>query len=251
MTVDDTGPGTKPPGGMSLEALQAICRAARRADCGTCPAMAPEECVYTTGPVSTPVTACTPVRPVRGYHMSRLQRAAGTGLILAAALAAVTAGLTPGAVVWDDGSAPRSAPGPEPLGPFETEREADKVPAVRAIYEATRASTRRGVMGERSHQLLDYACTAAGVELGQYDHRILLWMAGWEPQVCAVVAGLISRANRSSGFTAADLATVRQALADASAWRTWRTEGDRAADTDLAAAYEQLLRRLVTGQEDL
>lgn len=47
----------------------------------------------------------------------------------------------------------------------------------------------------------------------------------------------------------AGLAIVRQALADASAWRTWRTGGDRDADTAQAAAYEQLLRRLVTGEE--
>lgn len=47
----------------------------------------------------------------------------------------------------------------------------------------------------------------------------------------------------------AGLATIRQALADASAWRTWRTEGDRDADTALAASYEALLRRLaVTGE---
>jgi hypothetical protein len=211
--------------------------------------MALDECVYTTGPVSTPVMPGTPMRPVRGYHVSRLRCAAGTGLITAADLAAVTAGLAPGAVVWDDGSASRPAPGQAPLGPFETERDASEIPAVREIYTAARASSRRGVMAERSYQLLEDACTAGGVELGQYDHRILLWMAGWEPQMCAVVAGLISRANRNSGFTAADLATVCQALADASAWRTRCTEGDRTADTDRAAAYEQLLRHLVTGQE--
>jgi hypothetical protein len=45
----------------------------------------------------------------------------------------------------------------------------------------------------------------------------------------------------------ADVDVVRQALADASAWRTWRTGSDHAADVGQAAAYEQLLRRLVTG----
>jgi hypothetical protein len=61
----------------------------------------------------------------------------------------------------------------------------------------------------------------------------------------------------------ADLGLVRQALADASAWRAWKAEGadcgdcdrldpgrcvDHAADDELAAAYEDLLRRLaVTG----
>jgi hypothetical protein len=59
----------------------------------------------------------------------------------------------------------------------------------------------------------------------------------------------------------ADLDLVRQALADASAWRAWKAEGagcgdcdrldpgrctDHAADDELAAGYEDLLRRLVT-----
>ena len=80
-------------------------------------------------------------------------------------------------------------------GPFETERQAAELSEVRAIYEAMHASKRRGVMGERSRQLLDEACTAAGVELGAYDKVILDWLAGWTPEICAVVAGLISRAH--------------------------------------------------------
>ena len=31
--------------------------------------------------------------------------------------------------------------------------------------------------------------------MGAYDRRILAWLAGFEPQTCAVVAGLITRAN--------------------------------------------------------
>lgn len=49
------------------------------------------------------------------------------------------------------------------------------------------------------------------------------------------------------GLSPADISVVRQALADASAWRKWRTGSDRAADVGKASAYEQLLRRLVTG----
>ena len=60
-------------------------------------------------------------------------------------------------------------------------------------------------------------------------------------------------------FEAADLDVVRQALADASAWRAWKAEGagcedcqrldpgrcaEHAADDEMAAAYEALLRRL-------
>lgn len=47
----------------------------------------------------------------------------------------------------------------------------------------------------------------------------------------------------------AGMGVVRQALADASAWRACRTGGDRAADAAQAAAYEVLLRALVTGTE--
>jgi hypothetical protein len=116
------------------------------------------------------------------------------------------------------------APSPRPgiIGPFETDREAASCrPSAPSM--TPRASTRREVMGERNHQLLEETFTASGVELGAYDHRILLWMASWEPEIYAVVAGWVAWANRDSSFTAAELATIRQALADASAWRLWRT----------------------------
>jgi hypothetical protein len=82
-------------------------------------------------------------------------------------------------------------------GPYETEAQARE--AVRAIYEAAHATSRRGVMAEGNHKLLEDACRVAGVQLGAYDHRILTWLAGWEPQTCAVVAGLISRAAAHPG----------------------------------------------------
>jgi hypothetical protein len=47
----------------------------------------------------------------------------------------------------------------------------------------------------------------------------------------------------------AEASVICQALADASAWRMRRTEGDRGADTELATAYEALLRRLVVSGE--
>jgi hypothetical protein len=79
-------------------------------------------------------------------------------------------------------------------GPYQTEAQARQRPEVRAIYDAVQADRRRGVMAEGSHRLLEEACTAASVELGAYDRRILAWLAGWEPQTCAVIAGLITRA---------------------------------------------------------
>lgn len=78
-------------------------------------------------------------------------------------------------------------------GPYETEAQARA--AVARVYDAARASSRRGVLTEGSHRLLCDALSAAGVEADAYDHRILLWLAGWSPEVCAVVAGLVGRAS--------------------------------------------------------
>ena len=86
-----------------------------------------------------------------------------------------------------------------PLGPFETEVQAREHIKVRQIYEAFQATRRPGLMDERNHRLLCEALTAAGVDLGHYDHRVLLWMAGWEPEACLVVAGLITRAHQARG----------------------------------------------------
>ena len=49
-------------------------------------------------------------------------------------------------------------------------------------------------MAPHNHRMLCEEALAARVELGAYDHRILAWLSGWEPQVCAVVAGMILRA---------------------------------------------------------
>ncbi len=38
--------------------------------------------------------------------------------------------------------------------------------------------------------------TAAGVELGAYDHRIVNWLAGWDWSTVAIVASLIRRATQ-------------------------------------------------------
>jgi hypothetical protein len=115
--------------------------------------------------------------------------------------------------------------GPVP-GPSGTEQQALDLPAVQASYAAARASRRRGVMTEHSHQLLDEACTAAGATPGAYDHRILTWLAGWEPQTCAVAAALITRAHAAglaragAGVLTAEQATVLiRAVADAQTYR--------------------------------
>jgi hypothetical protein len=86
-------------------------------------------------------------------------------------------------------------------GPFETERQA--ADAARHIYDSPPGT---GAWGAGNHKLLEDACTSAGIQLGAYDHAILLWLAGWEPSTCAVVAGLITRAHRP------ELAEARAAL---------------------------------------
>lgn len=156
---------------------------------------------------------------------------------------------------------PASAAGADSLGPFETEAGARTSPAVRAVYDAFDRAPGVGKMAVHNHRMLCEALSAAGVGLGAYDHRILLWLAGWEPQTCAVVAGLIARAHQGTRLAAGDLATVRQALTDAVMYRTAPSSGcpdcaaapercaDHRDDASRAAGYEALLRRLVTGTE--
>ncbi len=99
-------------------------------------------------------------------------------------------------------------------GPFETEQDARA--AVPHIMHVTAAQP--GGMGRLSHQLLESACTAAGVTVGAFDHEILLWLARYEPEMCAVVAGLITRAasgHRDPGAPAAPGTGSR------AAWKLW------------------------------
>lgn len=65
------------------------------------------------------------------------------------------------------------------------------------ICGAARASGRRGVMAEKIGELLTAALAGAGVETGAYDDRIIGWLAGLEPQIAAVIAGLITWAHQS------------------------------------------------------
>lgn len=78
-------------------------------------------------------------------------------------------------------------------GPFETELEARS-----AVQHILASPPGKGAWTGGNHRLLEDACRTAGVQLGAYDHRILLWLAGWEPAVCAVIAGLITRAHAAS-----------------------------------------------------
>ena len=80
-------------------------------------------------------------------------------------------------------------------GPFGTEQQARETDAVQAVCEAFRADPGVGKMAPHNLAMLEQACAAAWVELGAFDRRVLAWLSGWEPQVCAVVAGLVTRAH--------------------------------------------------------
>ncbi|SNR34961.1 hypothetical protein [Actinomadura mexicana] len=79
---------------------------------------------------------------------------------------------------------------PADVGPYETENQA--ADTTRDAYGHPGA----GHMKAFNRGRLTDACEAAGVELGAYDLRILEWLTVWEPEVVAVVAGLIVRAAR-------------------------------------------------------
>lgn len=84
-------------------------------------------------------------------------------------------------------------------GPFETRDEASHHPAVREIHEKrhqwTGPVTRETREADEAmiSALILGACDEAGVTLGAYDRRIVEWLSGWEPEVVAVIAGLIRR----------------------------------------------------------
>jgi len=84
-----------------------------------------------------------------------------------------------------------------PAGPFETEREVRELPAVRAVYEAFDADPGAGRMAPHTRRLLGQALRVAGVDMGQQDERVAEWLARWEPQTVAVIAGWITRASQA------------------------------------------------------
>ena len=82
---------------------------------------------------------------------------------------------------------------PSIRGPYETDRQA--CADVAGIYADSCQSRGRGALGEANLVHLRQACERAGVALGAYDLRILVWFANWEPQTCAVLVGLITRTH--------------------------------------------------------
>lgn len=76
-------------------------------------------------------------------------------------------------------------------GPFGTQAEAH------AAAVDCAGPPRAGwsiLSAEQNREMLTAACEAAGVTVGDYDATILGWLAGYEDAMCAVIAGLITRA---------------------------------------------------------
>ena len=61
-------------------------------------------------------------------------------------------------------------------GRFETDREALELVGVRAVYEAARASARRGALAEGNRRMLGRALEVATVPTGSYDDCIVEWL---------------------------------------------------------------------------
>src|SRR5215831_15295542 len=85
-------------------------------------------------------------------------------------------------------------------GPYEYEAAA----AAETMPSAVRDLHRAGLVrpGDPDHLVRDQimaalteACAAAGITLGSFDRRILLWLSGWEPETAQVMVDLISRAH--------------------------------------------------------
>ena len=145
------------------------------------------------------------------------------------------------------------------IGPFETEQQARETPAVRAAWAAYDADPGAGKMHPHNLTILTDALSAAEVTLGEFDRRIVRWLAGWETTTVAVLAGIIRRA--ADGPTEMpeddedqDRATVLAALADAAALLDFRAAqlcgdctsspaelcAEHAADLDAASSYRAL-----------
>lgn len=83
------------------------------------------------------------------------------------------------------------------MGPYDTEAQAAAEPMPRkvAALHATGKATAHTTYMEKLEALHE-ACTAAGVDIGGFDHRTLEWLAGWEPTTVQAIVGIISRAGQ-------------------------------------------------------
>jgi hypothetical protein len=137
-------------------------------------------------------------------------------------------------------------------GPFGTERQARESPAVRAVYAEFDRDPGPGQMIAPNTAMITRACDAAGVKLGDWDRRIVTWLAGWEPATCAVFACLVSRAALTDGqreLLAAVLADAVDRREPSGACTDCEKHPaglcwDHNADLDRCDAYLELARQL-------
>ncbi len=99
-------------------------------------------------------------------------------------------------------------PGQAP-GPFDSEQQARELPAVRAVYDAFDRDPGVGKTAPHNLRLLLDALAEAGVYVGAYDIQIAQWVAGWEPQTVAVIAGWVQRAGQAAARADELLARMR------------------------------------------
>ena len=142
-------------------------------------------------------------------------------------------------------------------GPYSTEQQA------RAAAHALVAPEPGWsiLLGPGRREVLARALQGAGVELGDYDQRIMSWLSGWEESVCAVIAGWITRAGerpRALGLTPRDRRIILAALTEAADYREGRSAlfceacqsadagacDEHATDIDQAEQFRALARRL-------
>lgn len=89
-----------------------------------------------------------------------------------------------------------------PHGPYDTRQEAAvdaaaMVAAVHAVDPGLGPMTDE-IRFARLRARIDYitrALTDAGVELGEYDRRIIVWFAEWENETIQTVIGWVQRAH--------------------------------------------------------
>lgn len=94
---------------------------------------------------------------------------------------------------------------PRPFGPYENERQALAEPMPQAVRNIQDADTIRDTI--TGHLLR--ACDQAGIDLGAYDHRTLIWLADGETSTAQVLIGLISRAYAAGQEAARDWIVAR------------------------------------------
>jgi hypothetical protein len=78
-------------------------------------------------------------------------------------------------------------------GPYESRDGARRAPEVAAAYDRF-AGDQSGGLATAGLAMLLGACEDAGVTLGAFDQRILTWLAGFDIEASAAVAGIIRRA---------------------------------------------------------